>query len=45
MPPAVQGELVGHLLLPRELAVLEVKADRIVVSVREQAEGLVKNEE
>jgi hypothetical protein len=42
VPPAVQGDLVGHLSLPRELEVLGVSTDRIVVTIREEAEELVR---
>jgi len=45
VPPAVQGELTGRLSLPRELSVIGIKTDRIVVSVREQAEEIVKTVE
>jgi hypothetical protein len=45
VPPAVQGELTGHLSLPRELVVTAVKTDRIVVSVREKADEIVNSAE
>ena len=44
VPPAVQGMLTGRLSLPRELQVVGVKTDRIVVSVREKAGEIVKQE-